>query len=213
MLPVFGRNVFFLFIRFRFYDTAGLDAQQREVPKHLLAAADGFVIVYSVEDKQSYILADAIRKEIKNSTEKKDQVTLTRCLCYNLYLDAGQVVLVLGTKVDLAESRKVDSAQAQVLVLCWSLKTSHSSHDLSDVGSQRESKTCRSVRPRPALLVRAVHVPGKQAEPAAEQISSCADHLDDQEARQRAPQARARLTGGQRWLGLLLLISASCQQA
>ena len=148
MLPVLGLNVFFLYICFRFYDTAGLDAQQREVPKHLLAAADGFVIVYSVEDKQSYILAEAIRKEIKNSTEKKDQVTLTRCLCYNLYLDAGQVVLVLGTKVDLAESRKVDLAQAQVLVLCWStLKTSHSSHDLSDVGSQRESKTCRGVRP------------------------------------------------------------------
>ena len=85
-------------------------------------------------------------------------------------------------------------------------------HDLSDVGSQRESKTCRSVRPRPALFVRAVHVPGEQAEPAAEQISSCADHLDDQEARKRAPQAGARLTGGQRWLGLLLLISASCVQ-
>ena len=80
MLPVLGLNVFFLNICFRFYDTAGLDAQQREVPKHLLAAADGFVIVYSVEDKQSYILAEAIRKEIKNSTEKKDQVTLTR-LC------------------------------------------------------------------------------------------------------------------------------------
>ena len=85
-------------------------------------------------------------------------------------------------------------------------------HDLSDVGSQRESKTCRSVRPRPALFVRAVHVPGEQAEPAAEQISSCADHLDDQEARKRAPEAGARLTGGQRWLGLLLLISASCVQ-
>ena len=77
MLPVLGLNVFFLNICFRFYDTAGLDAQQREVPKHLLAAADGFVIVYSVEDKQSYILAESIRKEIKNSAEKKDQVTLT----------------------------------------------------------------------------------------------------------------------------------------
>ena len=58
----------------RFYDTAGLDSQQREVPKHLLAAADGFVIVYSVEDKQSFILAEAIRKEIKNCGEKRDQV-------------------------------------------------------------------------------------------------------------------------------------------
>ena len=42
-------------------------------------------------------------------------------------MDAEQVVLVLGTKVDLAESRKVDSAQAQVLVFCSSTsKTSHS---------------------------------------------------------------------------------------
>lgn len=84
--------------KIRFYDTAGLDSQQREVPRHLLAAADGFVIVYSVEDKQSFTLAEAIRKEIKNCGEKKDQV-----------------VLVLGTKVDLAESRKVDAGQAQVI--------------------------------------------------------------------------------------------------
>ena len=62
--------------KIRFYDTAGLDAQQREVPRHLLAAADGFVIVYSVEDKQSFNLAEAIRKEIKNCGEKKDQVAL-----------------------------------------------------------------------------------------------------------------------------------------
>jgi len=86
--------------KIRFYDTAGLDSQQREVPRHLLAAADGFVIVYSVEDKQSFTLAEAIRKEIKNCGEKKDQV-----------------VLVLGTKVDLAESRKVDSGQAQAWAL------------------------------------------------------------------------------------------------
>jgi len=66
----------------------------------LLASADGFVIVYSVEDKQSFNLAEAIRKEIKNCGEKKDQV-----------------VLVLGTKVDLAESRKVDSGQAQAWAL------------------------------------------------------------------------------------------------
>ena len=87
--------------KIRFYDTAGLDSQQREVPRHLLAAADGFVIVYSVEDKQSFTLAEAIRKEIKNCGEKKDQV-----------------VLVLGTKVDLAESRKVDSGIAQVINGC-----------------------------------------------------------------------------------------------
>ena len=81
--------------RVRFYDTAGLDGQTKEVPRHLLQAADGFVIVYSVEDRASFLLAESIRKEIRNIGEKKDQV-----------------VLVLGTKVDLAESRQVDSTQA-----------------------------------------------------------------------------------------------------
>ena len=53
------------------------------------------MIVYSVEDRASFLLAESIRKEIRNIGEKKDQV-----------------VLVLGTKVDLAESRQVDSTQA-----------------------------------------------------------------------------------------------------
>jgi len=81
--------------KIRFYDTAGVDLPTKDLPKHLVQAADGFIIVYSVEDRQSYTLAEAIRKEIKNSSEKKDQV-----------------VLVLGTKVDLSESRKVDTATA-----------------------------------------------------------------------------------------------------
>lgn len=82
--------------KIRFYDTAGVETVGSEtVPKHLLGAADGFIIVYSVEDRASYQLAESIRKEIKANSEKKDLV-----------------VLVLGTKVDLAESRKVEKVQA-----------------------------------------------------------------------------------------------------
>jgi len=79
----------------RFYDTAGIDGNNAQIPRHILAAADGFVIVYSVEDSHSYKVADAIRKDIEKNRDRKDIV-----------------ILVLGTKVDLTESRQVDSVQA-----------------------------------------------------------------------------------------------------
>ena len=71
------------------------DYKDSTIPKHLLAAADGFLIVYSVDDWASYQLVDLIRKEIKNNCEKKDVV-----------------VVVLGTKVDLTNSRQVDTMEA-----------------------------------------------------------------------------------------------------
>ena len=83
--------------KIRFYDTQGLDVDYRDsaIPKHLLSAADGFLIVYSVDDWKSYQVAETIRKEIRNNSEKKDVV-----------------VLVLGTKVDLTNSRQVDTMEA-----------------------------------------------------------------------------------------------------
>jgi len=83
--------------KIRFYDTQGVDHDYKDsaIPKHLLAAADGFLIVYSVDDWKSYQLVETIRKEIRNNCEKKDVV-----------------VLVLGTKVDLTNSRQVESVQA-----------------------------------------------------------------------------------------------------
>ena len=81
--------------KIRFYDTAGLSTDYKDpaIPRHLLAAADGIIIVYSVEDWKSYEIAEAIRKEVKNS-DKKDAV-----------------VLVLGTKVDLT-GRQVEAVDA-----------------------------------------------------------------------------------------------------
>jgi len=79
--------------KIRFYDTQGVDVDYQDyaIPKHLLAAADGFLLVYSVEDWKSYQVVEAIRKEIKNNCEKNNVV-----------------VLVLGTKIDLTSSKQVD---------------------------------------------------------------------------------------------------------
>jgi len=89
--------------KLRFYDTAGIDVNNktdkycnnREVPRHLLALADAAIIVYSVEDNHSYQIAETIRKDIEENKEKKDMV-----------------ILVLGTKADLRESRQVELVQA-----------------------------------------------------------------------------------------------------
>jgi len=82
--------------KIRFYDTQGVDNDYKDsaIPRHLLAAADGVMIVYSVDDWKSYQVAETIRKEIKNNSEKKDLV-----------------VVVLGTKVDLT-GRQVEAVEA-----------------------------------------------------------------------------------------------------
>lgn len=84
--------------KIRFYDTQGVDVDYKDsaIPKHLLAAADGFIIVYSVDDWKSYQVAETIRKEIRSNVDKKEMV-----------------VVVLGTKTDLSNSRQVEAVQAQ----------------------------------------------------------------------------------------------------
>jgi len=83
--------------KIRFYDTQGVDVDYRDsaIPKHLLAAADGCIIVYSVDDWKSYQVAETIKKEIRSNADKKEMV-----------------VVVLGTKTDLSNSRQVESVQA-----------------------------------------------------------------------------------------------------
>jgi NF-kappa-B inhibitor-interacting Ras-like protein len=61
----------------RFYDTEGLEPTNSKnlterLPKHLLAVADGVVIVYSIDDESSFQIADVIRKEAEKHKEKKD---------------------------------------------------------------------------------------------------------------------------------------------
>lgn len=75
--------------------------QVKEVPKHLHAIADGFIIVYSIDDEHSFQIADVIRKDIERNREKKELV-----------------IIVMGNKLDLANRRRVDTVQA----LNWAAK-------------------------------------------------------------------------------------------
>ena len=88
--------------KIRFIDTEGLDdpatnanATNRELPRHYHALADGFVIVYSIDDERSFQLADAIRRDIERNREKKEVS-----------------IVVLGNKSDLSSRRQVETVQA-----------------------------------------------------------------------------------------------------
>lgn len=79
----------------RFYDSAGLDYTNKEIPRHLMCAADGFLIVYSIDDEHSYQITQAIKKDIEKNRDKKDVV-----------------IVVLGNKADLNVNRQVENLQA-----------------------------------------------------------------------------------------------------
>jgi NF-kappa-B inhibitor-interacting Ras-like protein len=84
----------------RFYDTQGIEFSspsiKEDLPKHLFALADAYIIVYSIDDEASFQVAEAIRKEIEKQTREKKET----------------VVVLLGNKCDLLAKRKVDSVQA-----------------------------------------------------------------------------------------------------
>ncbi|KAM4692664.1 NF-kappa-B inhibitor-interacting Ras-like protein 2 [Rhinophrynus dorsalis] len=79
----------------RFYDTRGLK-EGTELPKHCFSGTDGYVLVYSVDNKDSFKRVEALKKEIDKSKDKKE-VT----------------IVVLGNKCDLQEQRRVDHDSAQ----------------------------------------------------------------------------------------------------
>ena len=82
--------------RIRFIDTEGLDEERvKEIPRHLLSVADGFLIVYSIDDEHSFQLAEAIRRDIDRNKEKKE-VT----------------IVAVGNKLDLSNRRQVEGVQA-----------------------------------------------------------------------------------------------------
>ncbi|CAM9336005.1 unnamed protein product [Lampetra planeri] len=80
----------------RLYDTRGLRDSPSELPRHYLALADGFLLVYSVDNVQSFRKVEALKKEIDRARDKKE-VT----------------VVVLGNKSDLRANRAVRLDQAQ----------------------------------------------------------------------------------------------------
>ena len=105
--------------KIRFIDTEGFDDDQiKEIPKHLFALADGFIIVYSIEDEHSFQIAEVIRKDIERNREKKELV-----------------VIALANKLDLANRRKVESVQA----LNWAAKERLKLYEVSSL--DRESLT------------------------------------------------------------------------
>ncbi|XP_075436336.1 LOW QUALITY PROTEIN: NF-kappa-B inhibitor-interacting Ras-like protein 2 [Ascaphus truei] len=79
----------------RFYDTRGL-RDGSELPKHCFSGTDGYVLVYSVDSKDSFKRVEALKKEIDKCKDKKE-VT----------------IVVLGNKCDLQEQRRVDPDSAQ----------------------------------------------------------------------------------------------------
>ncbi len=85
----------------RFIDTEGLDTSnpspKSELPRHLHALADGFLVVYSVEDERSFQLAEAIVRDVERSRERKAD---------------PQPVVVLANKTDSTRPRRVDATQA-----------------------------------------------------------------------------------------------------
>ncbi|CAM1302325.1 NKIRAS1 (predicted) [Pycnogonum litorale] len=87
--------------RLMIYDTAGLDSNAKDIPKHYHQIADAYVLVYAINSKRSFDLMDIIKKDIEKNKEKKEIV-----------------VIVLGNKCDLVRDRVVDVQIAQT----WSLK-------------------------------------------------------------------------------------------
>ncbi|MBN3296480.1 NF-kappa-B inhibitor-interacting Ras-like protein 2 [Amia ocellicauda] len=79
----------------RFYDTRGLK-EGVEFPRHYYSFADGFVLVYSIDNKDSFKRMEVLKKDIDRYRDKKE-VT----------------IVVLGNKCDLQDQRRVDADAAQ----------------------------------------------------------------------------------------------------
>lgn len=77
------------------YDTRGLQ-EGVELPKHYFSFADGFVLVYSVNNLESFQRVELLKKEIDKFKDKKEVA-----------------IVVLGNKLDLSEQRQVDADVAQ----------------------------------------------------------------------------------------------------
>ncbi|XP_043822833.1 NF-kappa-B inhibitor-interacting Ras-like protein 1 isoform X2 [Dromiciops gliroides] len=80
----------------RLYDTRGLQ-EGVELPKHYFSFADGFVLVYCVNDMESFRRVETVKRDIDRFRDKKEVV-----------------IVVLGNKSDLSEQRQVDADMAQL---------------------------------------------------------------------------------------------------
>jgi len=62
----------------RFYDTRGL-RDGMEFPRHYYTFADGFVLVYSIDSKESFKRMEALKKDIDRHRDKKEVRTEPSC--------------------------------------------------------------------------------------------------------------------------------------
>ena len=91
----------------RIYDTAGLDSKSAtlkdDLPKHLFPFADGYILVFSLDDEASFQVVDVIRKEVEHYKDSKKEL----------------VIVVIGNKSDIeASKREVENVQ----VLNWAAR-------------------------------------------------------------------------------------------
>ncbi|KAK2090255.1 NF-kappa-B inhibitor-interacting Ras-like protein 1 [Saguinus oedipus] len=91
------------------YDTRGLQ-EGVELPKHYFSFADGFVLVYSVNNLESFQRVELLKKEIDKFKDKKEASGYVKNATCELYHVA---IVVLGNKIDLSEQRQVDAEVAQ----------------------------------------------------------------------------------------------------
>ncbi|XP_071941955.1 NF-kappa-B inhibitor-interacting Ras-like protein 1 isoform X2 [Antedon mediterranea] len=78
----------------QFYDTKGLDVSTyQELPRQYILMADGFILVFSLANLDSFHQMEQLRKSIKKERDFKDKVCM----------------IALGNKADLVEERQVSA--------------------------------------------------------------------------------------------------------
>jgi len=80
-----------------FYDTAGLESPRSEVPKHYISMADGFILVYSIDNMESFLCVQKLKRDIDTFKAEKKEVT----------------IIAIGNKCDLEANRQVTKKQAE----------------------------------------------------------------------------------------------------
>lgn len=85
----------------QFFDSAGVDSSCAEVSKAHLSQADGVVLLYAINQKESFLLLEQLKKDIDKHKEKKELA-----------------FLVIGNKADLNSERQVDIKSA----ISWATK-------------------------------------------------------------------------------------------
>ena len=72
--------------KIRFFDTEGIDDHHvKEIPRHFHAFADGFVIVYAIDDEHTFQIAEVLRRDIEKWKEKKEVRKIRRARFRGLF--------------------------------------------------------------------------------------------------------------------------------